>query len=229
MYTRKNIEFKTDENLILRGWLYSPNASQIQSPCIIMTHGFGALKEHYLEKFASQFAEAGMFVLVYDNRNFGASDAECPLEVDPNAQVRDMKNAISFVQNLAQINPKKIGLWGTSFSGGIVLKVAALDKRIACVVAQVPFVSGHHKFLKLKKPELWEDIKKKYAADRQSRAEGKAPEMLSIVTENPKEPAVMKQPEAYAFFTSIKNWENKVTLRSIENSGDFDPFLILKR
>ena len=115
MFLKRNIEFKTDD-AILRGWFFTPKQQNIPAPCIIMTHGFGALKEHGLKKFATQFSENGMCVLLYDNRNFGDSDGMPRLEVDPVAQIKDMRNAITFVQTLKEVNPTNIGLWGTSFS-----------------------------------------------------------------------------------------------------------------
>lgn len=227
MYTRTNVEFMTDD-VILKGWFYKPSNDHQHAPCIIMTHGFSALKEHYLDKFASRFSEAGMNVLVYDNRNFGDSEGSPRLEVDPVAQIRDMRNAITYVQQRKDVDPEKIGLWGTSFSGGVVLVVAAIDKRVSCVVTQVPFVSGHHKFLRLARPEQWEEIRKKYYADRQARLSGNDPTMISVVTDTPEKNAIMRIPSAHSFFTSVKAWENKVTLRSVENSGEFEPIAYIK-
>lgn len=220
MFRRENIEFKS-EGITLRGWFYTPDAD-LPAPCIIMTHGFSALKEHYLDKFASRFASSGMCVLVYDNRNFGTSDGLPRLEVDPIAQTNDMINAITFVQNLKSVINKKIGLWGTSFSGGIILKTAMLDKRISCLVAQVPFVSGGQQLLKQTKPAQWEKIQKKYSQDDCARLAGNPPVMIPVVTDKPDKPAVMKQSEAVAFFRSVENWENSVTLRSIKNAGEFE-------
>jgi len=227
MYARKDIEFKVDD-ITLRGWFYSPTTTP--APCIIMTHGFSALKEHALDKFAASFAEAGMCVLVYDNRNFGDSDGQPRLEVDPVAQIRDMRNAITYVRSLDAVNPDKIGIWGTSFSGGVVIAVAGIDKRVSCVVSQVPFISGHHKFLRNMKPEDWEKTRKKYDADRQARYEGNPPATVAVVTNDTVNlPAIMKQPSAYSFFTSVKKWPNQVTLRSVENSGEFEPITYIKQ
>ncbi len=230
MYTHENIEFKADD-VVLKGWFYTPTeAAKTPAPCIIMTHGFSALKEHSLDKFAKSFAEAGMCVFAYDNRNFGESTGQPRLEVDPVAQMRDMKNAITYVQGMKCVNSEKIGLWGTSFSGGVVLAVSAVDKRVGCVVAQVPFVSGHHKSLRATRPDLWEETRKKYAADRKARLDGKPPTMIPVVTDDPeKKPAIMKIPSAYAFFTSVPGWENQVTLRSVENSGEFEPMAYLQQ
>src|SRR5438876_2340602 len=119
MYTRTDAEFKSDD-INLKGWFYTPK-NKSKTPCIIMTHGFTALKEHHLDKFAAHFASSGMSVLIYDNRNFGESGGQPRLEVDPVAQIKDMQNAITYVQNLKSTDPKKIGIWGTSFSGGIVI------------------------------------------------------------------------------------------------------------
>jgi len=222
MFTKKNIEFQSG-TLCLRGWFYTPEILHSPAPCIIMTHGFSALKEHYLDKFAAHFSLHGMCVLVYDNRHFGESDGTPRLEVDPSGQIQDMRNAITFVQGIKNVNPHKIGIWGTSFSAGIALEVAAIDKRVACVVAQVPFVCGHHPLLREANPTQWAKVQKKYRLDHCARLRGEDPIRLPVVTSDSEKPAVLKQAEAYAFFTSIPTWDNNVTLRSLENSGNFDP------
>jgi uncharacterized protein len=227
MPTRENIAFKSDD-ITLRGWFYTPDHSH-PAPCVIMTHGFSALKEHYLDKFAVRFADAGISILAYDNRNFGESEGVPRLEVDPEAQIQDIKNAITFVQGIGKVDPKRIGLWGTSFSGGVMLAVAGTDKRATCVVAQVPFIRGHHKFLRENKPEQWEKIKNKYAADRAARKAGNPPAMIQVVADGSEKPAIMKIPSAYSFFTSVESWKNEVTFRSVENAGEFEPIAYIQQ
>ena len=61
-----------------------------------MSHGFSAVKEMYLDRFAEAFVAAGLDVLVFDNRYFGASDGEPRQEIDPWAQVRDYRDAITY-------------------------------------------------------------------------------------------------------------------------------------
>jgi cephalosporin-C deacetylase-like acetyl esterase len=221
MFHKESVSFKTRDNISLRGWFYIPKNHP--APCIIMTHGFSALKEHYLSKFAEVFASAGMCVLMYDNRNFGESDGEPRFEVNPELQVRDLSDAIFYVQTKSCVDATRIGLWGTSFSGGNVIVAAGMDNRIKCIVAEVPFVKGHHEFLKTIRPDLWEIIQKKYAADLKARAEGKLPAMTPVVTSDPTKSVVMKQREAYDFFTSLPEWKNQVTLKSVQMSGDYAP------
>ena len=66
---RNDVEFDAD-GVTLRGWLYIPDGAAGPVPTVVMSHGFSAVKEMYLDRFA----EAGLGALVYDNRNFGASD-----------------------------------------------------------------------------------------------------------------------------------------------------------
>jgi dienelactone hydrolase len=83
-----------------------------------MAHGYAGVKEHGLERFAKAFAEAGFVVLVHDHRNFGSSDGENRGDVDPWQQIGDWRRAISFLESLPEVDPKRIGLWGTTYAGG---------------------------------------------------------------------------------------------------------------
>ena len=91
---RSDVEFNA-EGTILRGWLYLPDGASDRVPGVVMAHGLSAVKEMYLDAFAEVFAAAGLAVLVFDNRNFGASDGEPRQEIDPWAQVRDYRHAIT--------------------------------------------------------------------------------------------------------------------------------------
>jgi hypothetical protein len=140
---REDISFKTEDGVTLRGWHYLPDARSGKVPTIIMAHGFSAVKEMYLDRFAEAFAAAGLAAVVFDNRNFGASDGEPRQEIDPWKQVRDYRDAITYAQGLPDADPDRIGVWGSSYSGGHVIVVAAIDRRVKCIVSQVPLASGH--------------------------------------------------------------------------------------
>lgn len=92
---RRDIEFNA-EGTTLRGWLYMPDAGGGPDPTIVMAHGYSAVKEMYLDSFAEVFSGSGMAALVFDNRGFGASDGEPRYEIDPWAQVRDYRHAITY-------------------------------------------------------------------------------------------------------------------------------------
>src|ERR687887_2406656 len=131
---REDIEFDA-EGVTLRGWLYLPDGAAGQVPTIVMAHGFSAVKEMFLDDFAEAFAAGGLGALVFDNRNFGASDGEPRQEIDPWQQVRDYRHAITWAQARPEVDAARIGVWGSSYSGGPVLVVGAVDKRIGFVAA----------------------------------------------------------------------------------------------
>jgi pimeloyl-ACP methyl ester carboxylesterase len=107
-----------------------------------MAHGFAAQKEGRLDAFAERFAAAGFAVLVFDYRHFGLSSGEPRRLVDVGRQHEDWRAAVEHARGLEGIDPERIALWGTSYSGGHVLWLAARDPRIAAVVAQSPHTSG---------------------------------------------------------------------------------------
>ena len=102
----KDIEFKTEDGIKLRGWHYLPEKRTGKVPTIVMAHGFSAVKEMYLDRFADAFAAAGLGALVFDNRNFGASDGEPRQEIDPWQQVSDYRDAITFAETLPETDPR---------------------------------------------------------------------------------------------------------------------------
>lgn len=142
-----------------RGWLFRPDAktaipagespdaasdavSAGTVPCVVMAHGLGATKEGKLADFAARFVEAGAAALVFDYRHFGDSDGVPRELIDIKLQHEDWQAAIAHARTLDGIDPNRIALWGSSFSGGHVIWTAARDPRIAAVVAQIPHTSG---------------------------------------------------------------------------------------
>jgi uncharacterized protein len=115
---REDIAFDAD-GVTLRGWLYSPDDAGGPVPAVVMAHGFSAVKEMYLDRFAEAFAAAGLAALVFDNRNFGASDGEPRQEIDPWAQVRDYRDALTYAGTRDEIDSGRLGIWGSSYSGAM--------------------------------------------------------------------------------------------------------------
>ena len=110
---RQDIEFDA-EGVTLRGWLYLPDEATGPVPTVVMAHGFSAVKEMYLDSFAEAFAAGGLGALVFDNRNFGASDGEPRQEIDPWAQVRDYRHTITWAQARSEVDADRIGVWGSA-------------------------------------------------------------------------------------------------------------------
>ena len=88
------------------------------------------------------YADHGYLVLAIDVRGFGDSEGDPRGELFPLRQVEDIRNAISYLETRDDVDVGRIGLWGTSFSGGVVLFTAAVARRIRAVISQIPVVDG---------------------------------------------------------------------------------------
>ncbi|MCH4023009.1 MAG: alpha/beta hydrolase [Acetobacter sp.] len=229
---RNDIEFSS-EGRTLRGWLYRPEGEIGKYPGIIMAHGLSGVKEQYLDRYAEVFVSAGFGVILYDHANFGASDGMPRQEADPMLQKRGYRDAISFAQTVSWIDPQRIGLWGTSYSGGHVLEVAALDRRVRCVVSQVPTISGYRSSLRRLRSDLVPSFLASLEADRAARFQGKTPVVFAAVSDRPEVSCAMGGADAYAFFTVTRSfaptWRNELTLRSAEFARENEPGIHIAR
>ncbi|MGY1940699.1 alpha/beta hydrolase [Nocardia gipuzkoensis] len=111
-------------------------------PVVVMAHGFGAPRAHRLYAYAESFARAGYLVVVFDYRYWGDSDGLPRHVLDITDQLDDWRTAIAFARTLPGADPNRIVAWGTSFSGGHIITLAASGEKLAAIIAQVPHVSG---------------------------------------------------------------------------------------
>ncbi|NWG46565.1 MAG: alpha/beta fold hydrolase [Alphaproteobacteria bacterium] len=142
-------------------WLPPELEQGERAPAILLTHGWGGVKAHLNRAYAPQMAAEGFVVLTFDYRGWGESDGrivavsrdrlpepgpdgtmtlavrEVREVVDPVAQIEDITNAIAYLAYDPSVDPERIGIWGSSYSGGHVITMAALDDRISAVVSQV--------------------------------------------------------------------------------------------
>jgi fermentation-respiration switch protein FrsA (DUF1100 family) len=229
---REDIEFDA-EGATLRGWFYRPDDAAGEVPCIVMAHGFSAIKEMRLDAYAEVFCDAGLAAVVFDNRGFGASDAGpgAPrLEIDPWVQVRDYQHAITYAQMRSEVDAERIGVWGTSYSAAHAYVVGAIDRRVKAVCGQAPVISGRTAFEMLVRIDNWAGIWEMLAADRIARARGEAPAMMPVVDADPTAPSALPTPDSYEFFSAYEgsSWKNEVTLRTLEFLQGYEPGEYLK-
>jgi fermentation-respiration switch protein FrsA (DUF1100 family) len=117
-------------------------------------------------------ARAGFAALAIDYRFWGASEGEPRRRNFPLDKVEDYRNAISYLQTRPDIDSDRIGIWGTSFSGGTVLYVAAVDRRVRATVAQVPVTDGREWLRMMRNPSQWEELLTRIEQDRLARYRG---------------------------------------------------------
>lgn len=140
--------------------VYEPASASRPLPAIILSHGWGGTAAG-LDSQAQAFAAAGYLAIAFDYRGWGESDSRVILAgpapntppgnrftaevleirevVDPLEQAADISNVIHWAMGEPAVDPQRIGLWGTSFSGGLIVHVAARDPRVRALVSQVGY------------------------------------------------------------------------------------------
>lgn len=141
------------EGVRMSGYVLHPTAKDGERlPAVVLSHGWGGTAA-LLRPEAERFARAGYFVLAFDYRGWGESDGrpvrdggnppgpprELREAVHPLDQATDVFNAVHWIAGEPLVDATRLGLWGTSFSGGLVAHVASREPRIRAVVSQVAY------------------------------------------------------------------------------------------
>ena len=220
--TTEDIVFDGD-GVKLSGRIWRPGGAGSVCPVIVLSHGFSAVMDMGLGRYAEAFARAGFVCLAYDHRGYGNSEGWPRLESHPWLQVEDMRAAISFARTLPGVEPDRLGLWGVSYAGGHAITVAALDRRVRCVVAQVPLVSGQRNFDAWVPADKRERFLKRLADDRDARARGAPPTITKAAY-----PGSETEEWARAVDTD-RVYPNATTLRSLELMRTYEPVSFIAR
>jgi uncharacterized protein len=149
-------------------------------PAVVLGHGFGIRKESLVVE-AEDLAGAGFVALAIDYRTFGESEGEPRGSLIPLNEVEDFRNAITFLQHRPDVDPDRIGIWGASFGGGVVIMTAALDRRVRAVVAMAPIVSGRRWINAIWGNARFEELRDLIQADRIRRWETGAGERIPVI------------------------------------------------
>ncbi|MFL9871363.1 alpha/beta hydrolase [Paraburkholderia megapolitana] len=226
MTSRYSVSFPADGGVTLGAWLFVPDGASRPRPAITMAHGYAASRYHSLERFAQAFATAGFVVLVHDHRSFGDSGGEPRRDVDPWRQIADWRRAISYLESRPEVDAQRIGLWGTSFAGGHALVLGATDRRLRCVVSQVPTISGYEQGLRRVSPDGQAALEALFADDERAQLRGEAPYRQAIVGTDPNILAAYRASEIVDFYQQPVPdgmWANDMTVRSTLAARMYEP------
>ena len=196
-------------------------------PAIVMANGIGLPKEMGLPQFAKFFAQAGFVVSLFDFRYLGASEGEPRGQTIPAEQQEDYRNAITWTQLQSEVDPDHIGVWGFSYSGGHALHLAAFDRRVKAIVAQMPTVNAFLNSRRLTSPLELDELTKILSQDRIKRYQTGEVSYFPLVAP-PGQPCFLATPDAFNWVESAKSasegrWENRLTFESIEHVLYYEP------
>lgn len=209
----------------LAAYLYRPATSTDRVPCVVMAHGFTGTRDDGLPAYAEAFRDTGFAVVVFDYRHFGASTGEPRQLLDIDRQIADYHAVIAWARHQDGIDPGRIVLWGTSFSGGHVLSVAADDPSIAAVVSQAPFVDA---LPTLKEVPLKNSVAMTVSGlrDQLGALRGRPPRLVPAVGE-PGTLAAMTAPDAKPGYEALiprhSLWRNEFAARLMLRFARYRP------
>ena len=220
------------EGVTCEGDLYLPQGCDPagRAPALVIGHGFTVARSSLMEE-GRLFAEAGYVTLAIDYRHFGGSGGEPRGRLWPLNETEDFKSAIDWLEAQPGVDPERIGIWGTSFGGGVVTHVAAYDIRVKATVAQAPILDGNYWVRSLNRETDYLAVRKYLVEARRKRAAGGGDPAMPLAT--PAEDGFTPMPADPAMIIDITDWYGKtgdmlmhsaptITIESFERVMEFD-------
>ena len=203
--------------------LYLPPSASGPVPAVVTGSGFGGVKEMLLPHFAAALAASGVATLAVDYAGFGASEGEPRQDVNPKAQIRDLRRGLDFLASDTRIDAARLGAFGPSMCGAHVLVLAGSDPRVRAAVSLVPFVRAPRT---PPNPKLGRAI----LADVLRSLVGLSSEVVAAAG-LPGERAVMTDDGALAWISAVSahapSFRNAVTVRSLVRLSRYRPMRML--
>lgn len=147
------------EGTRLAGEVFRPAGATAPGPAILFCHGWSGVKAHLIPRYAEAFAKAGYICLFFDYRGWGESDGKLiaapgaprltkagvetiPVRVirdvvDPLDEIADIRACLAWLLTEPGVDPSRVGLWGSSYGGGLTTYVTGTDPRVKALVAQI--------------------------------------------------------------------------------------------
>ncbi|WP_198403948.1 alpha/beta hydrolase [Chromobacterium violaceum] len=224
------------EDLELVGHLYRPADYQPEKryPAIVVSHPFTGVKEQVAGRYAERLAQAGYLALAFDTAYQGESEG-LPRHLEtPHSRAEGIKSAVSYLSNLPDVDPERIGALGIAAGGGYAVFAARTDTRIKAVAAVNAVCQGsllREGLNGSRTPEQLQSLLAAAADDRTAQDRGEAAATRSALAETAQ--AAAEQPqrllrEAYDYYRTPRgrhpNAENRFVESGLDALAGFDAF-----
>jgi len=225
--THEEVRFFSHGAALAGTLMLPPNAT---GPVPVVTQGPGWLglrTAKLYRRYHDALLDAGIAVFVFDYRGFGESEGDGTY-LDPMAQVEDWRSAVTYLETRSEVDPDRIGAFGSGGTGGgNAVAVAGLDERIRATVSQVPIADGRDWLHRMRREHEWLEFLARVEADaRQQVATGLSESVA------PRDGIMVPTPERRA--TTIKSDVDArvpplVQLASARAIMDFRPIDLVER
>ena len=123
----------------LAGLLFEPARPTAERRAGVVVVGpMFSVKEQAASVYARRMAELGCVAIAFDHTSFGESEGQPRLNEDPFMKAEDAKAAVTYLSNLPQVDPDRIGGVGVCGGGGYLPLAASSDPRIKVLASVVP-------------------------------------------------------------------------------------------
>jgi fermentation-respiration switch protein FrsA (DUF1100 family) len=177
----------------LAGTLMLPETSfgELGLAAVVQGPGWLGLRDAKLyQPYHDALLAAGIAVLVFDYRGFGDSEGDATY-LDPREQVEDYRAAATYLETRPEIDPTRIGAFGSGGTGGGNAIIAAgIDARFKAMVSQVPIADGRDWLHRMRREHEWLEFLTRLTDDRLERARSGRGAMV-----NPRDGIMVPTPE----------------------------------
>jgi fermentation-respiration switch protein FrsA (DUF1100 family) len=211
------VTFESD-GLLLAGDLRRPSAPlDPLLPALVFTGPFTGVKEQVVGLYADLLARAGFITLVFDHRNFGASEG-APRQHEAGAgKLADLTSATSYLCSVAGVDPERVGCVGICLGAGYALRHAAFDPRIRALVT----IAGAYNDPRVMRAnfgiEAYRETLARHADVAQRQHDTGQIEYLPAVSLDGE--AAMAGAEPYEYYGThrgqAESWENRISVLSL--------------
>lgn len=174
-YSQAVASYQSD-GLTIYGLLTVPNGTPPAGgwPAIIFNHGYIPPEQYRTteryEAYLAGFARQGFVVFKPDYRGHGDSEGQPQGAYYSDAYITDVMNALASVQQLTEVNPDRVGMWGHSLGGHLTLRAMVISSEVKAGVIWAGVVASHEDMMhNWRSSTPWQPSPQEQRARRPSR------------------------------------------------------------
>ncbi|MFB6166762.1 MAG: alpha/beta hydrolase [Candidatus Nanohaloarchaea archaeon] len=161
----REVEFENSRGMRLVGTVTHPEGVEHDSPAdsvpgVILAHSFtGHRNVPHLKHLGRELAGRGLVSFRFDFTDcIGESEGSC-MDMKVTNQIRDLKDALSYLEAMGEVDEDRIGLAGHSLGGMTSVLVASEDERVeALVPISAPTNSEGERLFEGKEIDRWREM-----------------------------------------------------------------------
>ena len=212
------VSFRSD-GIEFAGHLRLPAGHRGTGPGVVLTGPLSGVKEQVVGAYAERLTAAGYATLCFDHRNFGSSGGEPRQHEDAAGKLHDLRDAVSYLAALPEVDPGRIGCCGICLGGGYALRFAAFDPRIRAIAGIAGGYNSPHAMRNAMGAQVYREQLAGFAAIAQRQAATGQVEYWAAVDTGDDRPVVMAGREPFDYYGTSRSaspgWVNRLTALSV--------------